>query len=172
MLFSCVRWCSREYKKGDRLLAKAIWIPRSLANRRVLRWKRFPKWFLFQDSMFSVKASRCRGNLDKEEDAEGIYSEAFQHSSTRVGKVGSVSHICSNLKGLRGFRSLGSVDNKMGQWSDLTLGRWWISAEGNRVAHLALANPLSNRSLMVVCQHRLLLVHVKRRPWKPRSMSP
>ena len=111
--------------------------------------------------MFSVKASRRRGNLDKEEDAEGIYSEAFQHSSMRVGKVGSVSHICSNLKGLGGFRSLGSVDNKMGQWSDLTLGRWWISAEGNRVAHLALPNPLSNRSLMVVCQHRLLLVHVK-----------
>ena len=112
--------------------------------------------------MFSVKASTRRRNLDKEEDEEGICSEAFQFSSTRAGKVGSVSHICSNLKGLGGFRSLGSVDSKIGQWSDLTLGRWWIFVEGNRVAHSALPNPLSKRSLMVVCQHGLLLVQVKR----------
>ena len=157
-------WCSSEYKKGDRFLAKATWIPRSLANRRVLRWKRFPKWFLFQDWMCLVNASRRRGNLDKEDVAEGICSEAFQLSSVRVGKVGSVSHICSNLKGLGGFRSLGSAESKMGQWSDFTLGRWCISAEGKRVAHSALPNPLSKRSLMMVCQHGLLLVHVKLGP--------
>ena len=114
--------------------------------------------------MCSVNVSRHQGNLDKEDDAEGICSEAFQLSSTRVGKVGSVSHICSNLKGLGGLRSLGSVESKMGQWSDFTLGRWWISAEAKRVAHSALPNPLSKRSLMVVCQHGLLLVHVKRGP--------
>ena len=64
--------------------------------------------------MCSINASRRRGNLDKEDDAEGICSEAFQLSSTRVGKVGSVSHICSNLKGLGSFHSLGSVESKMG----------------------------------------------------------
>ena len=114
--------------------------------------------------MCSVNAFRRRGNLDKEDDAEGIYSEAFQLSSMRVGKEGSVSHICSNLKGLGGFCSLRFVESKMGQWSDFTLGRWCILAEGKRVAHSALSNPLSKRSLMVVCQHGLLLVHVKRRP--------
>ena len=110
--------------------------------------------------MFLVKTSSRRGNLDKEEEAEGINSEAFQLSSTMAWKVGSVSHICSNLKGLGGFRSRGSVDRRMGQWSDLTLGRWWISAEGNRDAYSALPKPLSNHSLMVVCQRGLLLVHV------------
>ena len=153
VLYSCVRWFSSEYKKGVGFLANATWIPWSLANRRFLRWKMFPKWLLFQDWMFLVKTSRRRGNLDREEEAEGICSEAFQLSSTRAGKVGSVSHICSNRKGLGGFRSLGSVDRRMGQWSDLTLGRWWISAKGNRDAHSALPNPLSNRSLMVVCQY-------------------
>ena len=78
--------------------------------------------------MCSVNASRRRGNLDKEYDEEGICSKAFQLSSTRVGKEGSVRHICSNLKGLRGFRSLGSMESKMGQWSNFTLGRWCISA--------------------------------------------
>ena len=74
--------------------------------------------------MFSVNASRRRGNLDKEDEAEGIYSDAFQLSSTREGKVGLVSHICSNLKSLGGFRSQGSVVSKMRQWSDFTLERW------------------------------------------------
>ena len=85
--------------------------------------------------MCSVKVSRRLGNLDKEDDAEGICSKAFQLSSMRVGKEGSVNHICSNLKGLGGFRSLGSVESKMGQWSDFTLGRWYSSADGKRVAH-------------------------------------
>ena len=68
------------------------------------------------------------------------------------GREGGVSepHLLKP-KGLGGFRSLGSVESKMGQWSDFTLRRWWISAEGKRVAHLALPNPLSNGSLMVVC---------------------
>ena len=85
--------------------------------------------------MCSVKVSRRLGNLDKEDDAEGICSKAFQLSSMRVGKEGSVNHICSNLKGLGGFRSLGSVESKMGQWSDFTLGIWYSSADGKRVAH-------------------------------------
>ena len=114
--------------------------------------------------MCSVNASRRRGNLDKEDDAEGICFEAFQLSSTMVGKVGSVSRICSNLKGLGDFHSLGSVESKMRQWSDFTLGRWCSSAEGKKVAHSALPNPLSKRSLMMVCQHGLLLVHVKLGP--------
>ena len=135
VLYSWVSWCSSEYKKRDGFLAMATWIPWSLANKRVFRWKRFPKWFLFHAWMCSVNAFRRQGNLDKEDDAEGIYSEAFQLSSTRVGKEGSVSHICSNLKGLGGFRSLRFVESKMGQWSDFTLGRWCISAEGKRVAH-------------------------------------
>ena len=63
--------------------------------------------------MFSINASRCRGNLDKEKEAEGISSEHFQLSSTREGKVGSVSHICSNQKGLGGFCSKGSVLSKI-----------------------------------------------------------
>ena len=50
--------------------------------------------------MLLVKKSRRRGNLNNEEKAEGSIAEAFQLSSTREGKVGSVSHICSNLKGL------------------------------------------------------------------------
>ena len=37
--------------------------------------------------MFLIKTSRRWGNLDKEEEAEGISSEAFQLSSTRAGGV-------------------------------------------------------------------------------------
>ena len=74
--------------------------------------------------MLSVKKSRRLGNLDNEEEAEGSIVEAFQLSSTRERKVRSVSHICSNLKGLGDFGSKGSVISKMGQWSNLTLGRW------------------------------------------------
>ena len=46
--------------------------------------------------MLSVKKSRRRGNLDKEEEADGIAFYAFQLSSIREWKVGLVSHICSN----------------------------------------------------------------------------
>ena len=74
--------------------------------------------------MLSVKKSRRRRNLDKEEEANGSISDAFQLSSTREGKVGSVSQICSNLNGLGDFGSKGSVISKMGQWLDLTLGKW------------------------------------------------
>ena len=73
--------------------------------------------------MLSVKKSRRRRNLDKEEEVEGRLVDAFQLSSTRERKVGSVSYICSNLKGLGDFGSKGLVISKMGQWSDLTLGR-------------------------------------------------
>ena len=74
--------------------------------------------------MFSVNASRRLGNLDKDEKAVGISSEASQLSSTRDGNVRSVNHICSNLKGLGSLGSDGSVFSNIGQWSDLTLGRW------------------------------------------------
>ena len=50
--------------------------------------------------MLSVKKSRHRGNLNNEEEAKGSIVEAFQLSSIKEGKVGSVSLICSNLKAL------------------------------------------------------------------------
>ena len=75
-----------------------------------------------------------------------MHSDAFQPCSTMEGKDGSVSHICSNLKGLGGFRSQGSVKSIMGQWSDLTLGRWCISVLGKSNFHLAFPNPRSNCS--------------------------
>ena len=65
--------------------------------------------------MFSVNISRRRGNLDKDEEVEGISSEACQLSSTRDKKVGSVNHICSNRKGLGGFNIDGSVFSMIGQ---------------------------------------------------------
>ena len=74
--------------------------------------------------MFSINASKRRGNLDREEEAEGISSEACQLSSTRDGKVGSVNHIYSKQKGFGGLGSNGSVLSMIGQWSDLTLERW------------------------------------------------
>ena len=74
--------------------------------------------------MLLVKKLRRQGNLDKGEEAERSVSEAFQLSFTREEKVGSISHICSNLKGLEDFGAKGSVISIMGQWSDLTLGRW------------------------------------------------
>ena len=74
--------------------------------------------------MFYVNASKRQRNLDREEEAEGISFEACQQSSTRDGKVGSVSHICSKQKGLGGLGSDGSMLSIIGQWSDLTLGRW------------------------------------------------
>ena len=60
----------------------------------VLRWNKLPNLVFFQERMLSVNAFRRRGNLDKEEEAEGIHSEACQLSFTREGKVGLVSHIC------------------------------------------------------------------------------
>ena len=60
---------------------------------------------------------------DKEEEVGGISAYDFQLSLTRVGKVGPVSHICSNRNGFRVFYSYGSMLSKMGQWSDLTRGR-------------------------------------------------
>ena len=114
--------------------------------------------------MLSVKKSRCRGNLDKEEEADGIVFDAFQLSSIREWKVGLVSHICSNRNGLDDFGSKGSVISKMGQWSDLTLRRWCILVAGNSIFHLAFPNPRSNRSLILYCQTGLLLVHVNRGP--------
>ena len=51
--------------------------------------------------MFLVKTSRRRGNLDEEEEVEGISSEAFQLSSTREGGVGE-PHLLEP-KGLGGF---------------------------------------------------------------------
>ena len=158
VLYSWVSWCSSVYKKAKGFLAKATWIPRSLANKRVLCWNKLPKWVLFHEWMFAINASRRRGNLDKEDEAEGISSEAFQLSCIKEWKVGSMSHICSNQKGLEGFCSKGSVLSKIGQWSDLTLGGWWISTIGKSIVHSALPNPLSNRSLMVVCHTEILLV--------------
>ena len=73
--------------------------------------------------MFSVNASRHLGNLDKDEEAVGISSEACQLSSTREGNVGSVNLICSNLKGLGNLGSERSVFSNIRQWSDLTLRR-------------------------------------------------
>ena len=114
--------------------------------------------------MFSINASRRLGNLDKDEEAIGISSEACQLFSTRDGNVGSVNHICSNLKGLGSLGSDGSAFSKIGQWSDLTLGRWWISAVGKSKVQSALPSPLSHLSFMVDCQTGLLLVHVNRGP--------
>ena len=74
--------------------------------------------------MLSVNASKRLGNLDKEEEVEGIISEARQLSCTREGNVGSVSHICLKRKGLAGLGPKGPVVSIIGQWSDLTLGRW------------------------------------------------
>ena len=65
--------------------------------------------------MFSVNASRHLGNLDKDEEAVGISSEACQLSFTRDGNVGSVNHICSNRKGLWSLGSDGSVFSRIGQ---------------------------------------------------------
>ena len=122
--------------------------------------------------MLSVKKSRRWGNLDKGEKAEGSVSDAFQLFSTREGKAGSVSHIYSNLKGLGDFSVKGSVISKMGQWSNLTLSRWWISAAGKSNFQSALPNPLSNHPLILFCHIGLFVVHVKWGPWKPRSMRP
>ena len=69
--------------------------------------------------MCSVKVSRHLGNLDKEDDAEGICSKAFQLSSTRVGKEGSMSYICSNLKGLGVSVPLGLWKAKWGSGQTL-----------------------------------------------------
>ena len=68
------------------------------------------------------------------------------------GREGGVSepHLLKP-KRLGGFPFPRVCGSKMGQWSDFTLGRWWIFSKGKRVAHLALPNPLSNGSLMVVC---------------------
>lgn len=85
--------------------------------------------------MLFVKKSRRRGNLDKEDEVDGIVSDAFQLSSTREGKVGLVSHICSNRNVLGDFGSKWSMISKMGQWSDLTLGRWCISEAGKAFSH-------------------------------------
>ena len=63
--------------------------------------------------MFSVNAFKRRGNLDREEEADGSRSEACQLSSTREGKVGLVSHICSKRKGLGGLGSEGVVLSKI-----------------------------------------------------------
>lgn len=58
-----------------------------------------------------------------EEEEDGIKAEEFRLFSTRVEKEGSVSHICSNLKGLVDLYVGVSDSNKMGQWSDLVRGR-------------------------------------------------
>ena len=107
--------------------------------------------------MLLVKKSRRRGNLDKGEEAERSVSEVFQLSFTREEKVGSVS----NLKGLEDFGAKGSVISIMGQWLDLTLGRWWILEVRKISFQSALPNPLSNRSLILFCHIGLFVVHVK-----------
>ena len=78
------------------------------------RWNKLLKWCLFQARIFSIKNSRHRGKRDKEEEVDGISADDFQLSLTKVGKVGSVSHICSNRNGFRVFCSDGSVLSKMG----------------------------------------------------------
>lgn len=57
---------------------------------------------------------RC-GNLDKEEEDDGRDSEEVQLCFTRFKKEGSISHMCSNLKGLGDLRSGGSISINMGQ---------------------------------------------------------
>ena len=61
-----------------------------------------------------VKKSRRCWSLEREEEDEGIVSEDFQLVSTKLGKEGSVSHICSNLKGFCDLHSSESVFSKMG----------------------------------------------------------
>ena len=107
-------------------------------------------WVLFQSLIRCVKESRRRGNLDREEDVEGMFSEACQLLSIRAEKEGSVSHICLNLKGLGDLCSKGLVSSKMGQWLDLTL-----SAMGKRIFHSKFPTPLSNCSFMLHCQSGL-----------------
>ena len=153
-------------------MVKAIWRPLSRAKSRFFLWNKFPKWDLFQVQSCAVKNSRRWGNLESEKKAESTPSDAFQPCSTTEGKDGSVSYICSNRKGLGDFRSQRSVKSIMGQWSDLTLGRWWISTIGNSNFHSTFPNPRSNCSWIRPFQAGLLLVQVKRGPWKLRSMRP
>ena len=50
------------------------------------------------------------------EEGDGINAKKFQLFSTKVEKEGSISHSCSNLKGLVNLYVGGSDFNKMGQW--------------------------------------------------------
>ena len=159
VLYSWLSHCSREYKKVDGCLETAVWSPRSRANRQFFHWKMLPNWVLFQSLIRCVKKSRRRGNLDREEDVEGMFSEACQLLSIRAEKEGSMSHICLNLKGLGDLCSKGLVSSKMGQWLDLTL-----SAMGKRIFHSKFPTPLYNCSFMLHCQFGILLVQVKRGP--------
>lgn len=52
------------------------------------------------------------------------------------------------------------------------LRKWWISVLGKRNFHSTLPTPLSNLSLILHCQTRLLFIHVKQGPRKPRSIRP
>ena len=48
--------------------------------------------------MFTANASRRRRNLDKEDEAEGISSDALQLSCIRERKVGSVRHLLKSKR--------------------------------------------------------------------------
>ena len=73
--------------------------------------------------MLVVKSFRQCWNLEREKEEDGIKAEEFQLFSTSVEKEGSISLICSNLKGLVNLRVGGSESNNIGQWSDLVRGR-------------------------------------------------
>lgn len=73
--------------------------------------------------MLLVKNFRCCWNLDREEEDDGRASDEVQIFFTMFENEGSISHICSNLKGLCDLLSGGSVSINMGQWSDLVRGR-------------------------------------------------
>ena len=122
--------------------------------------------------MLVVKSFRQCWNLEREKEEDGIKAEEFQLFSTSVEKEGSVSHICSNLKGLVDLWVGGSKSNNIGQWLDLVWGRWWISDLGNKSFHSMLPTPLSNLSLMLRCQIEFLLVQVNLGPWKPKYIRP
>ena len=145
-------------------MVKGIWRPLSQAKSLFFLWNKFLKWDLFQVRSCAIKDSRWRGNLESKEEVDGTLSDAFQPCSTTEGKDGSVSRICSNRKGLGDFHSQGSVKSIIGQWSNLTLGRWWISTVRNSNFHSAFPNPRSNRSWIGPFQAGLLLVQVKRGP--------
>ena len=69
----------------------------------------FPNWCLFQERIFSVKASIRLENLVKEEDAKGSNSEACQLSCTRGGggEGGVRKPHLFETKGFSGSRPLG-----------------------------------------------------------------
>ena len=65
--------------------------------------------------MLVVKNFRRCCNLEMGEEGDGINAKKFQLFSTKVEKEGSISHSCSNLKGLVNLYVGGSNFNKMGQ---------------------------------------------------------